>query len=213
MATSKKTNDYDEIKGLLNKVRKIQAIGKANKEYGLIQEQTYQGETNDDEEPKDSRGELTAPYGYGAGTKKPIPRSVGNDISGKNEGGNEQEDVAVINNVDIETHSEDPEDLMLQDEEKKKLSQLIDDFRVEVSEIAELDTLHIYPNSAVLNGIISDIGLNFSFTTGDDTGLYIGGSTLIKVEDELLITINKLKTFQLKFSNTINDLLVNRSIT
>jgi hypothetical protein len=65
----------------------------------------------------------------------------------------------------------------------------------------------------VLNGIISDIGLNFSFTTGDDTGLYIGGSTLIKVEDELLITINKLKTFQLKFSNTINDLLVNRSIT
>jgi sporulation protein YlmC with PRC-barrel domain len=199
MATSKRIDDYDEIKGLLNKVRKIQAIGAANKDRQLIKEQI-------DSENGDEFQSLGKSVGsYMDQNKEAQPQ--------QSQSGKEQKDMAVINNVDIETHSEDPEDLMLQDEEKKKLSQLIDDFRVEVSEIAELDTLHIYPNSAVLNGIISDIGLNFSFTTGDDTGLYIGGSTLIKVEDELLITINKLKTFQLKFSNTINDLLVNRSIT
>jgi sporulation protein YlmC with PRC-barrel domain len=209
MATNKIMNEYDEIKGLLNKVRKIQAIGKANKDYGLIQEQTYQGEDTNNEDPKDSRGELTAPYGYGAGAKKPIPRSVGTDVSSEKE----SEDIAVINDVDIEIHSEDPEDLILQDDEKKKISQLIDDFRTEVSEIAELDALHLYPNSAVINGLITDMGLNFTFSTGDDTGLYIGGSKLIKVEDELLSVINKLKTFQLKFANTINDLLLNRSTT
>jgi sporulation protein YlmC with PRC-barrel domain len=195
MITNKKPdNYYDDIKGLLNKVRKIQAIGAANKGQQLIKEQ----ETNDIETEPSVRNDYPI-------AEKPI---VSAEKSKK-----ESKDVAVINNVDIEIHSEDPEDIVLTDEEKKKISQLIDDFRTEISEVAELDALHIYPNSAVLNGLIPDMELNFTFSTGDDTGLYIGSHSLLKIEDESLNMINKLKVFQVKFSNTINDLLLNRSTT
>ena len=202
-------DSYDEIKGMLGKVRKIQLLAKINP-YGLLKEQAYQGET---EEPQDSRGPLTAPYGYGAGTKKPIPRSVNNPTPENSEKSAEGEDLMVINNVEVEIHSEDPEDLQLSDEEKNKISQLIDDFRAEVSEIAEFDKLHVYNDNAKLDGRISDIGLNFTLSTGNDTGLYISNASLLKIDDNSLNVINKLRGFEQKFSNSINDLLVNRSTT
>jgi hypothetical protein len=237
MTTNKPIDSYDEIKGMLNKVRKIQQLAKPNL-YGLLKEQTYQGETTD-EDPKDSRGPLTAPYGYGAGTKKPIPRSVGtndsdpqkfqtgdsnmqvgqesaekyfsddNDSSSEGSG----EDLAVINNVEIEIHSEDPEDLQLSDEEKNKVSQLIDDFRSEVSELVEFDKLDVYEDSAKLSGSITDISLGFTLSTGNDTGLYLSNASMLKIDDNSLGMINKLKGFEVKFANSINDLLVNRRTT
>jgi len=211
MTMKKIQNDYDQIKGFLNKIRKIQET--TNPEYGMIQEQ------------EDSRGPLTAPYGYGAGTKKPIPRSVNNpsveddpvqdptikDIPG--EEGEEQKDIAVINNVDIQIHSSDPEDLELKDEEKNRISQLIDDFRTEISEIAEFEGLHIYPESAKLNGVIKDVGINFVLSTGDDTGLYISNPSLLKIENDSIDIIGKLRSFLPKYSNTINNLLLDRSHT
>ena len=206
--TKKEIDSYDEIKGMLNKIRRIQAQPK----YGVIQEQTYQGET---EEPQDSRGQLTDPYGYGAGTKKPIPRSVGTEPEKSSTTPYQQtrrdnEEVSVINNVDIEIHSEDPLERVLQDDEKGIISQLIDDFKAEVSEIAEFNGLHIYPDSAVLNGKIGGKGMNFSYSAGDDNGFYLGSPALLKIDGEALELINRLKTFEPKFVNTINDLLVNR---
>jgi len=208
MTTEKKTDSYDEIKGMLNRIRKIQAMPK----YGMIQEQTYQGET---EEPQDSRGQLTDPYGYGAGTKKPIPRSVGTEpekssITSFQQSRRDNEEVSVINNVDVEIHSEDPEERVLEDDEKGTISQLIDDFKAEVSEIAEFNGLHIYPDTAVLNGKIGGKNINFSFSAGDDNGFYLGSPSLLKIDSEVLELINRLKTFEPKFVNTINDLLVNR---
>jgi hypothetical protein len=202
MMTDKKMDSYDEIKGMLNKIRKIQAQPR----YGIIQEQTPT-------DPEDSRGPLTAPYGYGAGTKKPIPRSVGTEpqkvdtVDPSKAGDN---DVAVINNVEVQIHSEDPEDLILQDDEKGQISQLIDDFKSEVSEVAEFDKLNLYPDSAKLDGRIGELGLNFTFSTGDDTGLYLTNTQMLKIDDNSLDAINKLRTFEAKFSNTINDLLSNR---
>jgi len=71
MNTKKIVNSYDNTKKMLNTIRQIQATVKPK--YGLIQEQL------NGEEPQDSRGQLTDPYGYGSGTKKPIPRRVGID--------------------------------------------------------------------------------------------------------------------------------------
>ena len=53
--------------------------------------------------------------------------------------------------------------------------------------------------------------LGFTLSTGDDTGLYLSNASLLKIDDKSLDIINKLKRFELKFSNSINDLLVNRS--
>jgi len=179
-------NSYDEIKGMLNKIRKIQAMPT----YGLLKEQEDEYNVSD-----------------GATGLEDIempPNSV------QKPGEESNEDLAVINNVEVEIHSEDPEDLEISDEEKGKISQLIDDFRTEVSEIAEFDKLHIYPDSAKLDGKIGGLGLNFTLSTGDDTGLYLSSTSLLKIDDSSLGMITKLKGFEQKFSNTINDLLVNR---
>jgi hypothetical protein len=221
MTTNQPIDSYDEIKGLLNKIRKIQQLAKANT-YGLLREQTYQGETANDEDPKNPIGvdkaEIPPKYHPTDPNIQVNPESSekylsdeGNDIPQEQSG--EGEDLAVINNVEVEIHSEDPEDLQLSDEEKGKISQLIDDFRVEVSEIAEFGKLNIYPDSAKLDGKIGDTGVVFTLSTGDDTGLYLSNSSLLKIDDDSLIIITKLRAFEAKFSAAINDLLVSRSTT
>jgi len=188
MTTTKKEIDsYDEIKGMLNKIRRIQAQPR----YGVIQEQTYQGETANNAQP-----EVTVPQ---KSSTTPFQQSR-----------RDNEEVSVINNVDVEIHSEDPQERVLENDEKGTISQLIDDFKAEVSEIAEFDGLHIYPDSAVLNGKIGGKGMNFSYSAGDDNGFYLGSPSLLKIDGEVLELINRLKTFESKFVNTINDLLVNR---
>lgn len=191
--TTRPKNDYDEIKGLLNKVRKIQAMSAASKEEQLLREQMNEPDGN--EAPPTEE-------------KSPDPSQGYSDYTT-----NEKEDIAVINGIDVEVHSEDSEDLELKDEEKTKISQLIDDFRMEVSEIAEFDKLHIYETSAKLDGRFTDIDIAFSFSTGDDTGLYISNASMLKIDDRSLAMINKLKAFEQKYINSINDLLVNRSTT
>ena len=104
------------------------------------------------------------------------------------------------------------EDLELNDEEKGQISQLIDDFRSEVMETVQFDKLDIYETSAKLGGKIGEIGLMFTLSTGDDTGLYISGQ-MLKIDENSLMIFEKLGAYQLKFSSTINDLLVRRRTT
>jgi len=185
MNTKKPKNSYDETKKMLNTIRKFQASTKPH--YGVIEEQ--------------------AP---------PLPATDPNTdiISEPSQGqsGEEGSDFAVINDVEVVIHSEDPEDLDLNDEEKGKISQLIDDFRVEVVETVEFDKLHVYETSAKLDGKIGEVGLAFTLSTGDDTGLYINGQ-MLKIDENSLNVIRKLGQYHLKFSSTINDLLVTRKTT
>lgn len=183
MSTNKVINEYDEIKGFLNKVRKIQEASIIDKNERLLKEQVVNNV--DSEEIPDETPDTPE----------------------------EKRDIAVINDVDVEIRSMDPEDFDLQDEEKKRISQLIDDFRTEVSELVEFDKLQIYEDRASLNGKIGNIDLGFTLSTGEDTGLYISNTQMLLVDDNSLDIIQKLKTFLPKFINTINDLLVNRSST
>lgn len=203
MTTNKPVNEYDEIKGLLNKVRKIQAMSAMNKEEQLLGEQVTSRPVTGENDYLKNAGQLN-------GGPAVNPEAVSDEASNNQ---TEKEDIAVINDVEVEIHSEDPEDLALQDVEKQKISQLIDDFRKEVSEIAEFDKLHVYSDSASLDGKIGGIDLAFSLTTGEDTGLYISNPSMLKIDENSLSVINKLRAFEPKFVNTINDLLVNRRTT
>lgn len=189
MNTKKPTNSYDDTKKMLNTIRKFQASTKP--QYGIIKEQT---------------DNLAPPAGVDY--DDPQPQQPNPEQSSGEEGS----DFAVINDVEIVIHSEDPEDLELNDEEKGNISQLIDDFRTEVIETVELDKLHIYETSAKLDGKIGEVGLAFTLSTGDDTGLYINGQ-MLKIDENSLNIIEKLGQYQLKFSSTINDLLVRRKTT
>lgn len=210
MTVKKMPNEYDEIKGFLNKIRKIQST--AN-DYGLIKEQVDTDQDKEYLEPPDPEIGHDEYLRKSGQLKSFDDNTFVKDPTIKNTPGEEKEDIAVINDVEVEIHSEDPEDLELQDIEKQKISQLIDDFRKEVSEIAEFDKLHVYSDSAKLDGRLTDYDITFILSTGDDTGLYISNPSMIKIDDDTIEIINKLRTFEPKFINSINDLLVSRRST
>ena len=180
-------NSYDETKKMLKTLRNLQ---EANQKKGkVIEEQAPQG------------------VSFQQGREE-------NAFSNNNyeRSGEEGSDYAVINDVEIVVHSEDPEDLELNEEEKGKISQLIDDFRTEVIETAEFDKMDIYEASAKLTGTIREFGISFTLSTGDDTGLYIN-TQMAKIDENSLDVIEKLKAYEAKYSATINDLLVRRKTT
>lgn len=181
---------------MLNKIRQIQKTTKSK--YGIIKEQV------DSENGDDFQSLGRSVKNYMDSNNQPKPA--------QSQPSQEDNDYIIINDVEVVIHSEDPEDLELNDEEKGKISQLIDDFRAEVSETAEFGSLNVYESNSKLDGKLSDIGLQFTLSTGDDTGLYINGQ-MLKVDQNILLVLGKLITYQLKFSSTINDLLVRRRAT
>jgi len=210
MNTKKPKNSYDETKKMLNVIRKIQSSTKP--QYGLIGEQRQSYADEDAEAThweleRDARSDEGGSYTDDQGNNDPVQ-----DPTIKTTPGDEDSDFAVINDVEVVIHSEDPEDLELNDEEKGQISQLIDDFRSEVMETVQFDKLDIYETSAKLGGKIGEIGLMFTLSTGDDTGLYISGQ-MLKIDENSLMIFEKLGAYQLKFSSTINDLLVRRRTT
>lgn len=185
MTKTKAKDSYEEIKGMLNTIRRL------NSNYGMIKEQAEAGQQ---QQPVQQSAQ--SPVQHQSVTDQPPVSS--------------DENIFVINDVDVEIHSEDTMDLTLNDTEKGQISQLIDDFRAQVSEIAEFDRLDIYPDSAKLSGTIPDKGIGFTLSTGDDTGLFLSNTSMLKIDNDYVTVINLLKSFEAKFSDTINDLLVNR---
>lgn len=126
----------------------------------------------------------------------------------KNDG--EYGDVDVINNVDVNLHSEDSMDVKLSDEEKGNISQMIDDFRTQVSSIVEFDKIDIYSNGVKMTGKIENYNMTFVFSGGDGEGLYISNPSMLKIDDESLSIINKLKKFQENYISVVNVIIINR---
>lgn len=196
MNTKKPLNSYDETKKMLNTIRNLQETVRSKK----VLDEQFERDRNPEIEAYKQSFERDD-QGFNQSPQAP-------DSSQSGEGS----DYAVINDVEVVIHSEDPEDLQLNDDEKGKISQLIDDCRAEVAETVEFGKMDIYETSAKLTGQIGEYGLQFTLSTGDDTGLYVNGQ-MLKIDENSLEVINRLSAFQLKYSSTINDLLVRRKTT
>jgi len=195
MNTNKPGNSYDDTKRMLKTIRNLQESSKGKR----VLDEQFERDPNPEEEAYKQSFEN--------------PRSQMSDRGSEQSGvPSENSDYAVINDVEVVIHSEDPEDMELNDDEKGRISQLIDDFRAEVAETAEFDKLNVYETNAKLDGTLGDINLHFTLSTGDDTGLYINGQ-MLKIDENTLLVLEKLVAYQLKFSSTINDLLVRRRST
>ena len=181
---NEKNDSYDQIKGMLNTMRNL-----SHKTHQSIREQV---ESQPQQVPQQSSGQ-------------PI-----NNNQPEQPNGTENKDVTVINNVDVVVNSADPQDLTFNPDETGKISQLIDDFRTEVSELVDFDKLIIYPNSAKLDGKIGNVNLGFTLSAGDDEGLFLSNASFLKVDETSLDIINKLKMFSDKFSSVLNEMLANR---
>ena len=85
-----------------------------------------------------------------------------------------KDDITVINDVDVKMLSTDNLDLKISDDQKNSISGLIDSFREQVSDLADLDPgITINMTQIRMDGTIPNIDMGFVLISGDESGVYI----------------------------------------
>lgn len=121
-----------------------------------------------------------------------------------------KDNIDVINDVDVKLVSSDNADLQLDDQQKTSISSLVDSFREQVSQIADLKPGFTFTETQIrLDGSIPDIDINFVLIAGDEGGLYINADMLM-VSDEVMTALTKLTKFELVYKDAIEPLLRER---
>ena len=109
-------------------------------------------------------------------------------------------------------HGKDRNDLDITSDEKLAFQETMDEFVEEVSDLADFNTLNVYPNNVEWSGKLIDEDIDFIFTIGEDSGVYINGQ-MIKMDEDFMTTINKLQKYYQKFKSKWGRVLANRKKT
>jgi len=109
-------------------------------------------------------------------------------------------------------HGKQKTDLDITTDDKLAFQQTMDEFIEEVSDLVDFNTLDVYPNNVQWSGKLIDENLEFIFTIGEDSGIYIQGN-MIKVDKDFIDTINKLQSFYEKFKSKWAKILAGRKKT
>lgn len=109
-------------------------------------------------------------------------------------------------------HGKDRSELDITTDEKIAFQETMDEFVEEVSDLVDFNTLNLYANNVEWSGKLIDEDLEFIFTIGEDSGIYINGQ-MIKVDEEFLNTINKLQQYYQKFKSKWGRVLASRKKT
>jgi len=124
------------------------------------------------------------------------------------------DDIAVVNDVEVKSLSNDKSDLMLTDDKKKALSQFIDNFKQQVSQIVEFEpgfTINYATKEVRLDGHLTDEDFSFTFVLGKDGGLYID-SDMTKLDDNVTIAIDKLKKLEEPFKTLMTTIITYENV-
>ena len=120
------------------------------------------------------------------------------------------DNVEVVNDVDVKLLSTEQEETKLKPEEKTGISQIIDSFRQQVSQIASLEPgITITESEIRLDGEITDLEINFVIIAGEGSGLYINGDMLL-LDDETMEMLEKLRKFEPTFTSAMEPLIRDR---
>jgi len=143
--------------------------------------------------------------------KNVLKEDTESDVNPLTDSSKEQyDDVDVINDVEIRLLSTDSEDIKLKDEERNVISQLIDNFRQQISQLSELDPgITIDENQIRLDGNMMETEISFTFIAGEESGLYIN-SDMLNIEQETLDMLGKLLKFKPTFITAMEPLLRTR---
>jgi hypothetical protein len=109
-------------------------------------------------------------------------------------------------------HGKNRSDLDITTDEKISFQETMDEFVDEVSDLVDFNTLNVYENNVDWSGKIIDEDIDFTFTIGENSGIYINGE-MIKVDDDFLNVINKLQQFYQKFKSKWGKVLASRKKT
>lgn len=187
--TKKILNEYDDTKRMLNVLRNLNTKSNGS---NLTERRHFYGEQNAMIGGKDQ------------------------DYAGNEEFGNNQEQqndengVDVVNDVDVKMISSDPRDKTLTDEQKTMLSGLIDSFREQVSQTAELTPGFTFNVDDIrLDGVIPELDLKFTYISGQNTGLYINAE-MLNITDQTMQTFTKLFAFSKQITDSLDLMLRQR---
>jgi len=109
-------------------------------------------------------------------------------------------------------HGKNRSDLDITTDEKVAFQETMDEFVDEVSDLADFNTLNVYENNVDWSGTIIDQDIEFTFTIGENSGIYINGE-MIKVDADFLEMINKLQQFYQKFKSKWGKVIASRKKT
>jgi hypothetical protein len=182
---------YDEIKSLLKKSRMLleqdtQDNVAASIEQRIGQDQEYETAVSDKED--------------------------GDDIEDGQRTSNDKTQKYRISGGILALHGKNKNDLDITTDEKVAFQESMDEFVEEVSDLVDFDTLNVYPNNVDWSGKVIDQDIEFTFTIGEDSGIYING-TMVKVDEDFLNMINKLQKFYQKFKSKWGKVLASRKKT
>jgi|TARA_B100001093_G_C26737341_1_gene975055 hypothetical protein len=132
---------------------------------------------------------------------------------------NEQEEekelkdtITVVDGVEVRIIASSEEDLELQNDSKSAISQVIENFKTQVSDLGDLRPgLTIQKDQIRLDGVLPDVDLNFVIVAGTEKGVYLNTS-MLKLTYDLIGSIEKLIKFEDVFADGMNDLITQRRI-
>ena len=177
----KPITEYDSTKTMLNTLRKLNE----SKQTGTLREQS--------QEQRISNDTSTFPKGE----EQPSTQSMKNDLM-------------VINDVEVKIMSGDNLDMKLMDDQKKSISGIIDNFKQQVSQIADFTPgITIAPDQIRLDGSLTDQDISFVFIAGKESGAYINAD-MLKLEQDVANELEKLAKFQETFETAMNPLIQER---
>jgi hypothetical protein len=109
-------------------------------------------------------------------------------------------------------HGKDKGDLDITTDDKIAFQDTMDEFVEEVSDLVDFNELNVYENNVDWSGKIIDEDLEFTFTIGENSGIYIN-SQMVKVDQEFLDLLNKLQQYYGKFKSKWSRVLASRKKT
>ena len=109
-------------------------------------------------------------------------------------------------------HGGTTKDLQLTTDDKAAFQESMDEFVNEVAEIVDFNKLNLYPNNVEWSGKITEYDLEFFFSIGESNGVYING-TMMKIDENFLEMLNKLKTYYEKFKTKWSKVISARKKT
>jgi hypothetical protein len=209
-------NKHDEIKNLLRASRdllsnrnSIQESIEIKKKYGLITEQ---------EVDTTSGGDITKKINVGQSIENSIDNDEEYETAEDNRGDEdlkEKEDKKQgyrISGGILILHGKDKRDLELTTDEKLAFQETMDEFVTEVSDLVDFNKLNVYPNNVEWSGKIIDYNLDFTYTIGEESGIYIDGD-MIKTDEDFIELVTKLQKYYEKFKSKWAKILASRKKT
>ena len=192
-------NRQDEIRDLLKASRKLLSNQSINEELTRIKS-TYGMITED----LDDMDRVSTDYETAAVSDEEMDnRDEENKTTSDNTRGYK------ISGGVMMIHSKDKSQLQLTSDDKKAFQDSMNEFRTDVSELVEFNKLNVYNNNVEWSGKINEMDLDFFFSIGESTGVYIN-SEMSKVDEDFIETLKKIQSFYEKFKSKWSKVLADR---